>query len=141
MDLVCRVSLLVYIGTLELAGTPVVIGVDIALYVLPCIARSVILISCRISLLQLTFPKFFIVLAQSAIAVITLSACVMVGQVIFLWLKCMVYVKRLLLVDFMWHRCVRLCSGDVAKYHPSTVWYSHVPLLSVFSCTCTDTPI
>ena len=41
MDLVCRVSLLVYIGTLELAGTPVVIGVDVALDILLCIARSV----------------------------------------------------------------------------------------------------
>ena len=42
MDLVCRVLLLVYIGTLELSGTPVVIGVDVALDVLICIARSVI---------------------------------------------------------------------------------------------------
>ena len=56
-------------------------------------------------------------------------------------LKCMVSVKRSLLVDFMWHICVWWCSGDVDKYHPSTVWYAHVPLLSVFSCTCTDIPI
>ena len=42
MDLVCRVSLLVCSGTLELAGTPVVIGFDFALDILLCIARSVI---------------------------------------------------------------------------------------------------
>ena len=42
MDLVCRVSLLVCSGTLDLAGTPVVIGVDVSLYILLCIACSVI---------------------------------------------------------------------------------------------------
>ena len=42
MDLVCHVSLLLYSGTLELAGTPVVIGVDVVLDVFLCIARSVI---------------------------------------------------------------------------------------------------
>ena len=42
MDLVCCVSLLVCSGTLELAGMPVDIGVDVALDILLCIARSVI---------------------------------------------------------------------------------------------------
>ena len=42
MDLVCRVLLLVYNGTLELAGTPVVIRVVVALDVLLCITNSVI---------------------------------------------------------------------------------------------------
>ena len=42
VDLVCRVSLLVYSGTLELAGTLVGIGVDGALVVFLCIMRSVI---------------------------------------------------------------------------------------------------
>ena len=46
---------------------------------------------------------FYIALAQSAIAAITLSACVMVGQLSFLWLEFIVSVKRLLLVEFMWH--------------------------------------
>ena len=41
----------------------------------------------------------------------------------------------------MWNLCVQQCSGDVAKYHPSAVWYAHVPLLSVLSYTCTDMPI
>ena len=64
---------------------------------------------------MLPLTKYFIDLAQSDISDITLSACVMVGRVI--------------------------CSGDVDKYHPSTIRYSHVPLLSVFLCTCTDMPI
>ena len=63
--------------------------------------------SCQISLPPLPFPKFLIALVQSAIADITLSACVMVGQVSFLWLKWIVSVNHLLLVDFMWHICVR----------------------------------
>ena len=42
MDLVCCVSLLVCSGTLELADTPVVIGVDLALDIFLCIANSVI---------------------------------------------------------------------------------------------------
>ena len=42
MDLVFHLSLLVFSGTLELTGTPVAIVVDVALYVLLCIARSVI---------------------------------------------------------------------------------------------------
>ena len=42
MDLVCRVSLLVYSGTLEIDGTPVFIGVDAVLDILLCIARSII---------------------------------------------------------------------------------------------------
>ena len=69
---------------------------------------------CRIYFPPLPIPRFFIALAQSSIADITLSACVMVGRVRFLWLKWMVYVKRSLLVDFMWHICVRYCSVDVA---------------------------
>ena len=96
-------SLLVYIGTLELAGAPVVVVLD----VLFCIALSVVLINCRISLPPVPLPKFLIAMAQSVIAAINLSACVMVGWVRFLWLKCMVSVKRSLLVDFMWHICVR----------------------------------
>ena len=107
MNLVCYVSLLVYSGTLESNGTPVVIGVDVALYVLLCIACSVILSSCRISSPPLPLPKFFIALAQSDIVAITLSAFVMVGRVSFLRLKWMVSVKRLMLVDFMWYLCVR----------------------------------
>ena len=107
MDIVCCVLLLLYSGALELAGTPVVIGVDVALDVLLCITRYVFLISCRIFCPPLPLPKFFIDLAQSAIAAITLSACVMVGWVSFLSLKFMVSVKNYLLVDFMWHLFVR----------------------------------
>ena len=42
MYLVCRVSLLVYSATIELDVTSVVIGVDVALDILICIARSAI---------------------------------------------------------------------------------------------------
>ena len=106
IDLVCCVSLLVYSRTLELSGAPVVVVFDFSLYVLFCTARSVILISCCISLPMLLLPKLFIALAQSTIVAINLSACGMVGRVSFLWLKCMVSVKCFLLVDFMWHLCV-----------------------------------
>ena len=134
---VCRVLLLVYSGTLKLAGAPVVVIFEF----LSCNALSVILINYRIYSPPLPLPKFLIALVQSAIAAITLATCVMVGRVRFLWLKCMVSVKRSLLVHFMRHLCVRQCSDNVTKYHPSTMWYSHVPLLSVFLCTCTDMPI
>ena len=70
---------------------------------------------------------------QSTISAINLSTCVMVGRVIFLWLKCTVSVNRSLLAVFMFHLCVRECSGNVAKYQPSTEWYAHVPRLSVFN--------
>ena len=96
-------SLLVYSGILELAGASVVV----VFYVLFCIALSVILINWRISLPPFPSPKFLIALVQSAISAITLSSCMMVGRVSFLWLKCMVSVKCSLLVDFMWHLCVR----------------------------------
>ena len=64
IEIVCRLLLLVYSGTLELAGASVVVvGAD-ALSVLCCNARSVNWISCRISSPPLLFPKFFIALAQ-----------------------------------------------------------------------------
>ena len=107
MDMVYRVLLLVYIGTLKLTGAAVVYVGAFELAVLCCNARSVIWISCHISSPPLLLPKFFIALAQSAISAITLSECAMLVQVSFLWLKCMVSVKRSLLVDFMWHICVR----------------------------------
>ena len=44
--------------------------------------------------------------AHTDIAFITLSACVVVGLVMFLWLNCSVYVSRSALVAFMWHTCV-----------------------------------
>ena len=42
MDLVGCVSLFMFSGTLNIAGTPAVIGVAVASYILLCIARSVI---------------------------------------------------------------------------------------------------
>jgi hypothetical protein len=47
-----------------------------------------------------------IAFAQSAIVFMTLSAWVMVGGVMFLWLKLIVSETRSLLVAFMWHLCV-----------------------------------
>ena len=63
--------------------------------------------SCFISLDPFPLPKFLMDLAQSDISDITLSACVMVGRVSFLWLKCIVSMNFLLLVVFMWHLCVK----------------------------------
>ena len=103
----CCVLLMVYSGTLELAGASVVVVGYVSLALLCRNACYVNWISCRISSPPLLLSKFFISLAQSSVAAITLSECVMVGRVIFLWLKWMVYVKSLLLVDFMRHRCVR----------------------------------
>ena len=57
--------------------------------------------------MPLLLPEFLMALAQSAIAAIILSAWVIVGRVIFLWLNYAVSVKRLLLVDLMWHKWVR----------------------------------
>ena len=107
IDLVCRVLLLVYSGTLDHSGAHTVVVGVVAIDVLFCKARSVIWISWRIYPDPLLLPKSFIALAQSTIAAITMSECVMVGWVRFLWLKCIVSVKRSLLVDFMWYRCVR----------------------------------
>ena len=107
LDLVCRVFLLVYRGTLDLAGAHIVGVVFVATDFVCCNARSVIWISWIISSDPLILTKFLIALVQSAISAIALSACVMVGRVRFLWLKCIVSMKRSLLVDFMWHLCVR----------------------------------
>ena len=107
IDFVCRVLLLVYSGTLKLAGAPVVVLSVVAIDVFSFNARSFIWISWRISLDLLLLPKFVIALEQSTIAAINLSACIMVVQVIFLWLKCIVSVKISFWVDFMWHICVR----------------------------------
>ena len=57
--------------------------------------------------MPLILPAFLMALMQSAIAAIILSAWVIVGRVIFLWLNYAVSVKRLLLVDLMWHKWVR----------------------------------
>ena len=71
-------------GTLEIAGSyAVVVGVA-AMDGLWWIALSVIQKSCCILLEPLLFPNLLMDLAQSVIADITLSACVMVGRVIFL---------------------------------------------------------
>ena len=99
--------LLVFSGTLNLSGSNICVLGFSAIYVLCWIARSVILISWLISSDPLPLPKFFIALEQSSIAAITLSECVMVVRVRFLCIKCIVSMKRLLLVDFMWHLCVR----------------------------------
>ena len=45
-------------------------------------------------------------LVQSVMVCITLSACVMVGRMMFLHLKLIVSETHSLLVDFMWHLCV-----------------------------------
>ena len=50
---------------------------------------------------------FLIVLAQSAMAAIILSAWVMVGFVIILWLNWVVLVNLSLFVVLMWHICVQ----------------------------------
>ena len=98
---------MLFSGTLKIAGSDAVVLVVSAIDGLWWIDLSVIRKSCFILLETLPLPKFLMALAQSAIAAITLSACVMVGRVIFLWLKCTVSVNRSLLVVFMWHRCVR----------------------------------
>ena len=56
--------------------------------------------------LPLIPSMFLMALAQSAIAAITLAACVVVGHVIFLWLDCTVSMNRSLLLDLMWHQYV-----------------------------------
>ena len=99
--------LLLFSGTLALSGLYVVAVGVVAIYVLWWIVLSVSQTSCLISLDPLPLPKFLIDLAQYDISAITLSACVMVGRVSFLWLKCTVSVNRLFLVVFMWHICVR----------------------------------
>ena len=67
----CVLLLLVYIGTLKLFGSHVVVAGVAAIDVLCSIARSVIRIGRFISLDPLPLPKDFIDLAQSAIAAIT----------------------------------------------------------------------
>ena len=100
IDLVWRELLLVLVRcTLRLAGLcAVVVGVAAI-----CSSWWIDLFMSRISFLfrSLPLPKFLMALAQYAIATITLSECVMVGRVSFLWLKCTVSVNRSLLVVFM----------------------------------------
>ena len=81
IDLVWFLLLLVYSGTLELDGAPIVFVGVVALDILCCNARFVIWISWCIYLPPLLLPKLFIDLAQSAIGTMTLSASVMVGWV------------------------------------------------------------
>ena len=94
-------------GTLELSGAyDVVVGVT-AIYDLWWISFSVIRKSCFISSDPLPLPKFLMALAQSDIAAITLSLCVMVVRVSLLWLNCTVSVNRSLVVVFIWPLCVQ----------------------------------
>ena len=71
------------------------------------IAFSVRRYNCFISSALFSLPVALIVFAHSAIAAIILSACVIVGLVIFLWLKCAVSVSRSLRVSLTWHKWVR----------------------------------
>ena len=103
----CKLLFLMFSGTLDISVSNVVVVGVAAIDVLWWIERSVIWIICLISSDMLPLPKFLIALAQYSISVITLSACVMVGWVIFLCIKCTVSVNCLLLVNFMWHLCVR----------------------------------
>ena len=106
IDLICHVLLLEYRGTLELVGSHVfVVGVS-SIDALCCIGRPVIWISWLIYSYPFPLPNSCIALAQSVIAAITFSSCVMVVRMRFLWLKCIFSVKRSMLVDFMWHLCV-----------------------------------
>ena len=57
--------------------------------------------------MPLLLLALLIALVQSTIYAIILSARVIVGRVILLWLNCAVSVKRSLLVDLMWHKWVR----------------------------------
>ncbi len=59
-------------------------------------------------------------LTQLDNACITLSAWVMVGLVMCLCSNCTVSDSCSLLVCLMCQLCVRYCSGDVNRYHPST---------------------
>ena len=94
-------------GTLELVGShAVVVGVA-TIDGLWWIAIYIIQKSCCISSNPFPLTKFLMYLDQSAIAAITLFACVMAGRVIFLCLKCTVSVNELLLVVFMWHLCIQ----------------------------------
>ena len=61
----------------------------------------------RISMLLPSACKPLMVLAQSVIASITLSACVTVGFVIFLCWNCAVSMSFLLHVSLIWHACVQ----------------------------------
>ena len=107
-DLVWRGSLLLlFSGTLKTDWADAfVVGVA-AMDEFCCIASLVNLKGCCILSEPFPVPKFLMALAQSTISAITLSACVVVGRVIFLWLDCTVSVKRSLLVALIWHQCVR----------------------------------
>ena len=108
IELVCReLLLLLFSGTLKLSGLLYVVVGFAAIDSLWWISFSVIRTSCFIFSDPLPLPKFLMALAQSDIPAITLSACVMVGRISFLWLKCTLSMNHSLLVVFMWHLCVR----------------------------------
>ena len=71
------------------------------------IASSVRRCNCFISSAPFSLPIALIAFAHSAITAIILSACVIVGLVILLWLKCAVSVSRSLRVSLTWHKWVR----------------------------------
>ena len=60
--------------------------------------------SCSISLFLSFDVRPLICLAQSEMAAMILSACVMVGLVMFLWVNWMVSVRRSPRVSLIWHR-------------------------------------
>ena len=60
--------------------------------------------NCSISSTPFSLSIALIVFAHSAIAAIILSACVIVGLVMFLWLNCTVSVSRSLRVSLTWHK-------------------------------------
>ena len=70
------------------------------------IAFSVRRCNYSISFIMLSLPITLIVFAYLVIAVIILSAYMIVGVVVFLWLKCTVSMSRLLHVSLMWHEWV-----------------------------------
>ena len=111
---------------------------------LDCRYACVTSINCRISLSSCSVVVAsapFNAWIQCDSACMILLACVSKGLVMFLCLNWTVSNSCLLCVCLMWHTCVQKCSGDVKRCHPSMEWYTHVPRLSAFLCTCTSHPI
>ena len=104
--LVCRVLFLVCSGTPELAGAHVVVVGVVAIDVF--VATRALWSESDGTFLRIRcyFPIFYCFGAVLYFCHHFFSMCDG-GSGEFLWLNCIVYVKRSLLVDLIWHLCVR----------------------------------
>ena len=132
-DVISNVTCFVII--VGMLGCSIVVGVGILFN------NSSIFWRASISTMPFVFHCFFKACVRSLKAFTIESSGVKVGVVMCLCLKWTVSVILSLLVCLTYITWHLLCSGDVHKYHPSTVFIAHDPHLTLLSCIYTAHPM